>query len=80
MGAMSFVIFAFICRYLTNSREAVDMMSRLFLDGVLALHIEFTGHLVAIVGKQVVIQRFIISRNTSSYACSMGSEKRGYLR
>ena len=41
------------------------MMRRLALDAVLRLHIQLICHLVAIVGKEVVIKRLTVACNTT---------------
>ena len=38
------------------------------------LCIKFLCHLIAIIGKQIIIQRLIITSNTTTNACSMGSK------
>lgn len=63
----------YICRFVeqflalvigdfTYCRKTVYMMRRLLLDGMLRLHIQFLCHLIAIIRKQIVIQRLMIAR------------------
>ena len=50
------------------------MVSGLLLNRVLTLHVQLFGHLIAIIGKQIVVQGLIIASNTTAYACGMSSE------
>ena len=55
------------------------MHSRLFLYRVLRLHVQLASHLVAVIGKKIVVQRFLIASNGTAYAGSMGGEDSTYL-
>ena len=54
-------------------------MCSLLLNTVFALHVQLARHLVAIIGKQVVVQRLLVTRNRSSNAGSVGSKHRTNL-
>ena len=54
-------------------------MCGLLLYRMFALHVEFLGHLVSVIGRQVFVQGLIVSRNTSPNARCMGCEKGAYL-
>ena len=41
-------------------------MCSLFFDRVFGLHVELFRHLIAIIGKEIVVQRFIVTRNGAS--------------
>ena len=47
-------------------------MRRLLLDGMLRLHIQFLCHLIAIIRKQIVIQRLMIAGYRTSDGSSVG--------
>ena len=57
-------------------------MCGLLLYRMFALHVEFLGHLVSMIGRQIFVQGLIVSRDTSTNARRMGCEKGanlGYL-
>ena len=56
------------------------MKCRLLLYRVLALHVELSRHLVAIICKKIVIERLHIAGNASSDTCGMGSKDSAHLR
>lgn len=39
---------------------------------MLALHVEFLGHPVALIGVQIFVERLVVARNTAPYARGMG--------
>ena len=48
-------LFTLVISDFAYCRKAVDMMCGLLLNRVLRLHIQFLGHLVTIIGKQIII-------------------------
>ena len=56
------------------------MESSLLLNRMLALHIQLSRHLVAIVSEKIVIERLHIAGNTTSDACGVGGENSPHLR
>ena len=55
-------------------------MSCLLFDGMFGLHIQLSGHLITVISKQVIIQRFVVSRNGTSDRRSMGRKDRRNFR
>ena len=55
-------------------------MGGLLLNRVLRLHIQLLGHLVAIVGKKIVVERFVVASDAPPDARGVGGENRGDLR
>ena len=51
-------------------------MCGLLFNGMLALHIEFSCHLVTIIGPQIFIKRLIIACYATPNTCCMGSKDR----
>ena len=51
-------------------------MGGLLFDGMLGLHIQLLRHLVAVVGKKIIVQRFVVARNRTAYRSGMGGEYR----
>ena len=47
-------------------------MSSLLLDRVLGLHIQFSSHLITIIGKQIVVERFHVTSNGATDTRGMG--------
>ena len=70
---------AFTCGNIAYGRETVYMMSGLLLNRVFRLHVKLIGHLVTIIGKQIVIERFLITGNRTAYTGSMGRKECCYL-
>ena len=46
---------------------------------MLRLHVQFTCHLVAVVCKKIVVQRFLVARNGAAYARGMCRKDGAYL-
>ena len=61
-------------RDVTDGRKTVNMMGGLFLNGVLRLHVQLTCHLVAVIGKEVVVEGFLIAGYRTSDTGGMGRE------
>ena len=57
--------------------ELVGSMGGGALNRVLGLHVQLAGHLIAVVGMQIVVQRLAVGAYAASYAGGMGSEHRG---
>ena len=55
-------------------------MGSLLFDRVLTLHIQFASHLVAVISKQIIVERFHVASYRTSDACSVGCEYGTYLR
>ena len=51
-----------------------------FFKTMLGLHIEFAGHLVAVVGGKTVVERLAVAADAAAYARGMGSEHCGDMR
>ena len=67
-------------RQVAHRREAVGEMCRLLLRRVLAHHVQFLRHLVAVVVLEIVIQRLAVTRDRPPDGGSMRGEERAYLR
>ena len=63
-----------------HRRETVGIVGRLLLDGMFALNIEFAGHLVAIIGEKIVVERLVVARNAASNGGGVGGENGANLR
>ena len=55
-------------------------MCSLFLNRVFRLHVQFLRHLVAIISKQIVIQRLMVTGNGTTDRRSMGRKNSSNLR
>ena len=66
--------------YLAYRSEAVHIQCCLFLDGVFALHVELTGHLVAIVCKEIIVERLVISGNAPADTRGMSGKYGSHFR
>ena len=55
-------------------------MCRLTLNGMLGFHVQFLGHLVAIIGKEIIIKRLVIACNATPYGGCMSCEDGSYGR
>ena len=55
-------------------------MCSLFFNRVFRLHVQFLRHLVAIISKQIVVQRFMITGNRTTDRSSMGRKNSSHLR
>ena len=55
------------------------MVGCLFLDRVLALHIQFRSHLVTVIYPEIFVQRLVIARYTATDTGCMGREDGSYL-
>ena len=55
------------------------MVRRLFFYRVLALYIEFSRHLISLIGREIGIERFVISGNATPYTGGMGGKDGRYL-
>ena len=67
-------------RDVAHRREAVHIVSRLLLYRVFALHVQLLGHLVTIISKQIVVERFHVTSYRTPDACGMRREHRTDLR
>ena len=67
-------LLAFVGSYLAHRRKAVSIVSRLFFYRVFALHVQLLSHLVAIIGKEIVVEWFVVACYRASYARSVSSE------
>ena len=56
---------------IAHGGEAVNVVSRLSLYGVLALHVQLIGHLVAVIGKEIVVERLVVAGNGTTDARGM---------
>ena len=54
-------------------------MRGLLFNGVFALHIQLSCHLVAIVSLKITVQRLVVSCYTAPYSCCVGSKKCCYF-
>ncbi len=54
-------------------------MCCLFFNRVFRLHIQFLSHLIAVIGKQIVIQRLMITCNRPTDGSSMGRKNSRHL-
>ena len=54
--------------------EAVGRMGGGLFERVFRLHIQFTRHLVAIVGGQIVVKRFAVAADATPYRSSVGGK------
>ena len=55
-------------------------MRRLFFDGVFGLHVEFAGHLVAVVCKQIIVEGFVVAGYGASDRSGVRGEYGGDFR
>ena len=60
--------------------EAVYVVRCLLFYRVLALHVEFAGHLVAIVALKIFIQGLVVAGYAAAYARGMRRKHRGDSR
>ena len=65
---------------LAHGSEAIHIVCRLLLDGVLRLHVELAGHLVAVVSEEIIIERFVVASDGATNRRGMRSENGGNLR
>ncbi len=72
-------LFALAGGDLAHRGEAVDVFRRLALYGVLALHVELGGHLVAVVSLEIVVEGLVVAGYAAAYARGVGGEDGGYL-
>src|SRR5574344_287048 len=64
---------------ITHCGETVHVKRSLFFYRMFTLHIQFESHLITVIIRQILIKRFIVACNTSSYTRSMGSKNSSYL-
>src|SRR5574344_332343 len=54
--------------------EALYIPSSLFFHGMLCFHIQFLGHLIPIIGIEIVIERFVVGCNGTTDSRSMSGK------
>ena len=65
---------AFVCGNVADGREAVNTVSGFALKAVLGLHVQFLGHLGAVVGPKIVVQGLVVACYATADGCGMGGE------
>ena len=65
---------------IAHSREAVGVVCGGFFKRMLRLHVKLRSHLVAVIVRQLVVERFSIAADAAAYACGVSGEYGGYVR
>ncbi len=55
-------------------------MSSLFFYRMLALHVQFPRHLVTVIGKEIIIEGFVVACNRASNTGGMSCKDSAYFR
>ena len=66
--------------YVADGCKTVNIFRSLLFNGMFALHIELTGHLVAVVSKEIVVERLVVASYAAANARGMSGEDRRNLR